>query len=891
MGPKSKTGVYLSKTAVILFTLLFAGLLVGFTTLATLYARSRIDYGNRTHDEELNQESTTKGYILASTITPTVPEIWGSHRLPQTLAPINYQLELWPRLEPDDNDNYLFTGEINITFTCKQETDLIVLHSEKLNNSGVELNVVTDGETDVPQVLDILNSDVYSYMIIQLSKTLKEGSFYVLRIRFSGYMSTGRRLGLFVSHYTEDGQDMTLAVSQLEPTHARSVFPCFDEPAMKATFDIRIVHLFKYVVLSNMAAVGVSEIEDNNGTLWNVTTFKRTPRMSTYIVAFMVCEFDYIESRENGIELRMWARKSAVRSGEVDYALNVTGPILKHLEELLNVSYPLSKIDIVAVPEFFPGAMENWGLLLFMEDALFYNPNIHFSDSKVSICKIIAHELGHQWFGNLVTMNWWNFIWLNEGLSTYIESTIPSEVEPQLYVEDKLVIHDLQRMLLTDSIQMSHSLAVKEKDVETPTQIMGLFDLVTYSKGSSITKMTAKFLTEKVFRKGLMTYLQAFSYMNVDQDDLWKHWQMAANSQSELQLPTSVKRIMDSWTLQPGFPVISLNTSTGTITQEPCALPTENQTSNETCFSFTWYVPIQWMKNGSLQPLKWLDAKMSVFPEMAITSEDDWILLNVDVSGYYRVIYDEQNMERLHHQMMKDPNVIPVNNRAQIIDDAFRLMLAGYVDVEVALSTTKYLSREKDFVVWSKAIEILNSYLDSVISSNMYGLYKRYMLKTFTPIYNYYMDLIDGDLLNVREDDSYLQLSVQKSMEIACKFGHKGCLQHASKLYAQWMKNSTTNMFPFYIREDIYCFGIAAGEEREWEFAWKKLQEQNQIDLIRPLSCTKEPWLLKRYLNHLLDASSVVSERISSILRQILKNIIGEPLVWNFIQENMEIFQ
>uniref|UniRef100_A0A8C4RWS2 Laeverin n=1 Tax=Erpetoichthys calabaricus TaxID=27687 RepID=A0A8C4RWS2_ERPCA len=358
MGNKSGSGFYLSKSTVAFFTLLFAALFIAFTVFAVLYLRSRTGFCNFAEEEE-----SDKVKPLNCTVVPTPGRqgIWDHYRLPTSLVPINYQLVLWPRFHPESPES-TFTGDVNITFQCKNATDVILLHSEQIEVTVVELVRFEIG-TEAPQILEVWRSSLYSYLVINLNETLTENSIYVLRISFSGVIgnSTG---GFMKMDYEEDGRNLSVITTQMEPTYARTVFPCFDEPSFKATFDIHLIYLPNYVALSNMPAI--------------MTTFNTTLKMSTYIVACVICEFSHIEMIEHGNEVR----------GQIQF--------------------------LVAVPEFPASGMENWGLIIFHEDSLLFNYSSDTKEKRRLICSVITHEIGHQWFGNLVTMNWWNQLWLKE---------------------------------------------------------------------------------------------------------------------------------------------------------------------------------------------------------------------------------------------------------------------------------------------------------------------------------------------------------------------------------------------------------------------------------------------------------------------------------------------
>ncbi|KFV86707.1 Aminopeptidase Q, partial [Struthio camelus australis] len=694
-----------------------------------------------------------------------------------------------------------------------------------------------------------------------------------------------------------------LIASQLEPAYARTVYPCFDEPAMKATFNIRIIHDPSYVALSNMPAIDVSEMKDENGSLWTVTTFDTSLKMSTYITAFVICDFDYVTRTERGNEIRIWARKEAVKNGYVDYALNITGPIFSFLEDLLNISYPLPKTDLVALPHFGADAMENWGLMIFQESSLMYLPRDKFTGRKTLIAITTSHEIGHQacemlrhffflfkWFGNLVTMNWWNDLWLNEGLASFFEYLGATFVEPKLSLDKIFYDHVLLPILREDNEIEVRSLSESEDKIKESFSLMSLFNSITYNKGASITWMLSRFLTEKLFIRALNSYLKTLSFSNANQDDLWTHIQMVVDAQDEVQLPASVKKIMDSWTCQNGFPVLTLNLSTGTISQEQF-LNRKNENSTDS-YNNTWIVPISWMRNGSSQPLMWLDKSSKTFPEMRVSeSEYDWILLNVNLSGYYRVNYDQLNLKRLARLLENDPKAIPAVSRLQLIDDAFALMHFGYIQIESALELTKYLAREDEIFIWNVVLlNLVPENLESTLKNyEVYPLLKKYLLKRMLPIYHYYAGLIQQNV-DTLEDDYFAQVYLEKLFATACWLGLQDCLDLSSELYAKWMDNPEYNI-PFLIRKPVCCYGVAMGSDKEWNFAWEMYNQTNSTKedkdiLLSALSCARESWLLYRYLQYGLSDTLFSSNCTSNMILYVVTKDIGQRIAWEFVTEN-----
>uniref|UniRef100_A0A8C2Y7L3 Aminopeptidase n=1 Tax=Coturnix japonica TaxID=93934 RepID=A0A8C2Y7L3_COTJA len=846
MGARGGSGLYVGRGTAALVVAVLLSLLAVLFALAALYGRCR-------HPPLPSRPAAAPGPDPG---VPGAPTAVSLRRLPRHLLPLHYELELWPRVRPGQEGPFGFSGQVNITVRCRRDTRSVVLHSAGLHNHRAAVL----GPGAALEVEGLRLEEEGELAVLELREPLLAGRQYVLQLSFHGRLREDRE-GLFLTRYTDLGcSRYMLVASQLEPAYARTVYPCFDEPDMKATFNIRIVHDPSYMALSNMPPIDVSEMKDENGSLWSVTTFNTSLKMSTYLTAFVVCDFDYVNRTERGIEIRIWARKEAVKNGYVDYALNITGPIFSFLEDLFNISYPLPKIDLVALPEFGAGAMENWGLMTFEESALLYLPNDKFTGRKTIIALIVSHELAHQWFGNLVTMTWWNDLWLKEGLASYLENLGVTFVEPKL------------------------SLVKREDKVNGSFSLASLFDSITYNKGASITWMLSGFLTEKLFTRALNSYLKEFAFSNANQDDLWTHIQLVIDTQDEVQLPASVKKIMDSWTCQNGFPVLTVNITTGTISQEKF----HNKNN-------TWIVPISWMRNGSSQPLMWLDNSSKVFPEMQVSeSEYDWILLNVNLSGYYRVHYDQLNLKRLVHLLENDPKAIPAVSRFQLLDDMFALTQSGYTEIEAALELTKYLAGEDELFIWNVVLaNLVPDNVESTLKSyEVYPLLKKYLLKRMLPIYRYYAGFIRQNV-DALEDDYFAQVYLEKFLATACWLGLQDCLDLSSELYTKWMDNPEYKI-PFLIRRTVCCYGVAVGSEQEWDFAWEMYKHNDSTTedkdiLLSAMSCAKESWLLHRSLRYGLSDARFSSNCTTNILEYVVSKDTGHRIAWEFVTENWSL--
>uniref|UniRef100_A0A8C8M4U4 Aminopeptidase n=1 Tax=Oncorhynchus tshawytscha TaxID=74940 RepID=A0A8C8M4U4_ONCTS len=757
--------------------------------------------------------STVKPQITTPVIPTTAPsnEPWDKYRLPDTLKPDHYNLTLWPRLTVNAQDLYIFTGKSYVVFQCVKETDLILIHSNKLNYTKwgddhlAKLSAL--GSTPAPTIKKSWLQPTTQFLVLELNGKLAVGESYQLDTVFVGELADDLG-GFYRSVYTEEGEEKVVATTQMQPTDARKAFPCFDEPAMKAIFHITLLHPPMTVALSN----GME-----HGQVWR-TSFDKTKKMSTYLLAFIVSDYDYINSTNDNVLIRIYARKKAIADGQGEYALSKTGPILKFFEKYYNATYPLPKSDQIALPDFNAGAMENWGLITYRETALLYDPKMSSNSNKERIATIIAHELAHMWFGNLVTLRWWNDLWLNEGFASYVEYLGANEAEPDWNIKDLIVLGDVHRVFAVDALASSHPLSSREEDIQKPEQISELFDAISYSKVRS----------------------SVFSAVN--------------STGTSLPTGQTVHSIMNRWVLQMGFPVVTINTTTGLINQQHFLLdPSTAGSVPPSDFKYEWIVPIRWMKTGVVQQQTWLEDKTAHKPDMIVTG-NNWILANLNVSGYYRVNYDNTNWERLLGVLSSHHESIPVINRAQLVDDAFNLARAKYINTTLALRTTKYLRSEREYMPWESALDNLDFFYLMFDRSEIYGIMQTYLKYQIEPLFKHFGNITG----NWTEMLKYLYI-----------------------------------LYPIRIhpnlRTTVYCSAIAAGGAAEWEFGWDQFKAATiaiEADKLRSaLACTKQPWLLNKYLEYTLDANKIRKQDATSTIVYIASNVVGQSLAWDFMRD------
>ncbi|XP_071941704.1 aminopeptidase N-like isoform X2 [Antedon mediterranea] len=821
--------------------------------------------------------------------SPTSGGDWEG-RLSSNIIPKHYTLTLQPYLYEKDipagsgKTLFTFDGTVKIEIKCLEATNVIKLHKNAINVTEGTLTVTDiDSSKDV-KIKTFTDQVEYQFLVIELETSLEADRSYEISMDYIGDLWDGLA-GFYRSSYKNDaGETRFIATTQMQPTDARRALPCFDEPAMKATFNTTIIHPSDLSAITNMNNIS-TEVLTGDWSGWEKTQFETTPAMSTYLLAFVVSDFTFKSGTTNrNVTFRVWARTERIDT--VDYALQAGIRILDFFEDYFNIDYPLPKQDMIAIPDFSAGAMENWGLITYRETALLFDSSENSASNKQRIAVVVSHELAHQWFGNLVTPIWWDDLWLNEGFASYVEYLGVDHIEPTWQMQEQFVVEDLQYVFTLDGLGSSHPIKVP---VRTPEEINEIFDSISYSKGAAILRMLNDILTEDVFVKGLTNYLNHFAYSNAESDDLWEYLTAADRGIGD----NDVKRIMDTWTLQMGYPVVTCKRSGDTISANQTHFlidPTSEVEDKYGDLGYTWYVQVSYFDDSSnVRSNRWLNKGPDSFDLLG--SNPDWYILNDKQSGYYRVNYDQANWDALKTQLETNSTVFPDENKAALIDDAFNLARAGLLEQVTALSLTTFLKDDLSYIPWEATLTVMSYVQDMFSRYEGYGALEIYMHNLVENLYNSVGWIDSGSHLE--------QYNRVNALFTACTYKNDDCLIEATALYAQYMTlsnagNSTNPVSPN-LRTLTYCNGIREGGQVEWDFGYNKYTTSDDAaeksKWLFALGCSQEPWILSRYLELSLDPDEVRSQDAVYVIQYVSDNYVGRALAWDFIRAKWDILR
>ena len=752
-------------------------------------------------------------------------------RLLDTFTPNHYNLTLdLTRAEEKE-----FSGIVIISGDSTSES--ISLHSKGLT---IQSATIDDQPADV---------SFGEFDELRLSQPNLENGNHTIHINFSGTITDAMH-GLYPCYFTHDGVKKQLFATQFESHHAREVFPCVDEPAAKAEYDLTLVTQTGITVLGNMP---VKFQEENSDSL--TTTFEKTPRMSSYLLAFVIGELHKKTARtKSGVEVNIWATP-AQNENTLDFALDIATRSIDFYDEYFGVKYPLPKSDHVALPDFSSGAMENWGLITYRESCLLADPELTPESSRRFIATVIAHELSHQWFGNLVTMNWWNDLWLNESFANMMEYVAIDALHPEWRMWEDFATNEVTAALRRDSLDGVQSV---QADVNHPDEISTLFDpAIVYAKGGRLLVMVRKLIGEEAFRAGLKSYFEKFAYKNTVGNDLWQELESASGQ--------PIVNLMNAWISQPGLPVVSVSNShdAAILSQERFFIG-EHQPSDA-----LWPIPL-----FANQPL---DVKILNQKEATVSIEKP-LQLNCGLSAHFITKYDESTREYL----LKNITELPTLDKICILQDTTILARAGFENsaslLPLALSL-KTETNEKVFGMAAGALTELRKFVDDndAARDSLKKISGEFARATFEELG---WDEKDGE-----SDDDRERRTTALSLMMYSE--DEEVLDEAKTRF----DNNKLEDLPTEIRALIISANVRHFETSEMIedlFAAYKNTPSNDLqnDIAIGLTSTKNPETAEKILTNIKDSNIIRPQDASRWFVYLIRTRENRQIAWNWLKEN-----
>jgi aminopeptidase N len=602
--------------------------------------------------------------------------------LPKHTIPHHYTISILPDIEAKT-----FKGTESIDLEVRTPVSTVVLNARKLGLSNARLAGVA-GQTAAIQMDDRKETATLTF-----SQPLPVGR-HQLELEFQGQIGSQAE-GLYYGTYPSNEGEKVLLATQLEPTDARQVFPCWDEPAFRATFQLIVEVPEKFLAVSNMPV----EREEALPAGKKRVKFSRTPKMPSYLVVLVAGELEALSGEAEGIPLRIITSRGKKQNGE--YALEVTRKLLAFFNDYFGLKYPLPKLDQIAIPGGFLGAMENWGAITYFESILLFDPKVSSQSTRETIFNVVAHEIAHQWFGDLVTPAWWDDLWLNEAFATWMEVKASNHFNPGWNARVRSG-RSKNFAMSTDALRATHPVRMP---IANPSDVIRSFDEITYQKGGAVLFMLETYLGEQVFRDGLRQYLSAHQYGNATAANLWTAMEKVSGK--------PLSGMARSWIEQPGFPLLKVSSS---CLEGKRQLVLEQQRftlDDEAPSPLLWQIPVILAEPGATQPPKkfLLKEKSSTF---ALDNCSTTIKLNAGDAGYYRVRYSKPLLKVLRESLSSG---LGQSDQLNLLRDTWALMEANQGSSSDYLDLVEGLRDQKGQPIWEEILGKLES-LDSLFIGN-----------------------------------------------------------------------------------------------------------------------------------------------------------------------------
>ncbi|HEV7404623.1 MAG TPA: M1 family metallopeptidase [Chthoniobacteraceae bacterium] len=769
-------------------------------------------------------------------------------RLPKGVIPTAYEIRLEPSIETAS-----VIGRERIELQVGEATRQLVLNSTDLTITSAILR--QEGRPDAPLRVEAGETQL---LTLTAEEEIPAGA-YQLDLAWTGQL-TERTEGLYITRYTTATGEKRALATEMEPTDARRMFPCWDEPVFRATFTLTAVVPQAHLALSNMPQTDEKALPDGRKEV----RFGRTPAMATYLVAFAAGEFEALEDEVEGVKLRIVTTEGKKEQGR--YAMEATKQILSYYNEYFGVRYPLPKLDQFCFPGFPMGGMENWGAIFYNDTTLLVNPAMASQSNRERVFGVVAHEIAHQWFGDLVTMAWWDDLWLNEGFASWMGTKVTAHLHPdwQMWLR---AAGSKEFAMALDARRTTHPI---QKRVETEAQANDSFDEITYSKGLSFLRMMEAYLGEAPFRDGIRAYMAKHAYSSATTADLW------AALETNPEKP--VREVAANWTEQPGFPLIRAS-SVCRDGKLDVTLSQERFTINQKdAPALTWQTPV------TLAPLFALNhtrvVRLGGEPQVITFGTcDDLPKVNLGGAGYYRVLYDEETFARLSRVAASLPDA----ERLNLLADTWALVEAGRLPGNRIFELVRRIcASETSYAVWrqifSAAGTMDNLYVDE-------------------PRRAFFQDKGRG-LLSIplkrlgwepRPGEPELDKSLRAEvLETAGRWEKPEVIAEAQRRFARFVEDRAS--LPGDLRRCVLHLAgrsaDAATYEQIHEWAKRETSAELKNELYQALASNRDPELAQRTLAISL-TDELAPNEASGLVSRVLHDGEHRALAWAFACEHL----
>lgn len=786
----------------------------------------------------------------------------GRQVLPKNVKPLHYDLTLEPNFE-----TFKYEGTVIIEFDVIEDSKSISLNTVDLTIH--ETTIESAGATISSSPTLTYDKDSQT-TTIGFDQTIPAGQKAKLTQRFTGILNDDMA-GFYRSSYKdENGNDKYIATTQMEATDARRAFPCLDEPALKATFTVTLIADHDLVCLSNMDVASQKDVDSLvTGKKRKAVTYNKTPIMSTYLLAFVIGDLQVYETNNFRIPVRVFCTPDQNIEHAV-FSAELGARTLEFYEKQFGSQYPLPKMDMVAVPDFAAGAMENWGLVTYRVVDLLLDEKTSSATTKKRVAEVVQHELAHQWFGNLVTMDFWDGLWLKEGFATWMSWYSSNVFYPEWRVWDGYVIEDLRSALGLDSLRSSHPIEVPVKRADEVNQI---FDAISYEKGSCVLRMISKYLGEDVFLEGVRRYLNKHAYGNTETTDLW-----AALSEASGK---DVERVADIWTKKVGFPVVAVteNEAEGTIhVKQNRFLRTADVEPHEDETLYPVFLNLR-TKDGIQEDLT-LDTREGDFK----VSDFDFFKVNSGHSGIYRTSYSTERLQKLGQNAKA--GLLSVEDRAGMIADAGALAAAGYQRTSGLLSLLQGFDSENEYIVWDELSLRIGSLRDTWVFEDD---------KTTEALKSFQRDLVSAKANELGweftdKDDHMTQRLKGLMFGKAAIAGDERTKAAAFEKFNKFISGDRGAIEPN-LRGSVFAVVLTYGGEAEYDALVKEYQTAKQSSerntALRSLGISNDPKLIQRTLDYTL-SKEVKTQDLYMPIAGLRAHKEGIVALWAWLKENWD---